>query len=121
MKRSETALLSLVCYLIPVLGPLYLLVQKRDSRFARVHAQQMLALVVSLVVLLAGWVVVSWVVAWIPLAGPLVAAMLSALAITGLMMGAVLWLIGLLEALRGSETALPVIWNVSRRLFASGG
>ena len=120
MKRSETTLLSLICYLIPVLGPVYLLVQKRDSRFATVHAQQMLALALSLVALLAGWAVVGWVMAWIPTAGPLIAGMLFALVITGLIAGAVLWLTGLIHALRGREATLPVVWNVSQRLFASG-
>lgn len=118
MKRSEIILLALVCYLIPVLGPAYLLLRKRDSRLAQVHARQMLALAAALVALFAGWLIAAWVFTWIPTIGPLVAALLFALVVAGLIAGAVLWLIGLIQALQGKEVALPVIWNVSRRLLA---
>lgn len=121
MKRSDTVLLALICYLIPVLGPLYLLVGKRDNRLAQVHGRQMLALALSLIALFGGWLVVAWVLAWIPTVGPLAGAMLFALVITGLIASVVLWVVGLVHALQGREVALPVIWNVSRRLFAAAG
>ncbi|MBN1250050.1 MAG: DUF4870 domain-containing protein [Anaerolineae bacterium] len=119
MKRTNTTLLALVCYLIPILGPVYLLVQERDDRFARVHARQMLALDLLLIALFAAWVVSSWILGWIPTAGALLGAMLFAFVIVGLIAGVGLWVTGLIQALQGNEVALPIVSNVSRRLFAA--
>ena len=47
------------------------------------------------------------------------AAMLFAVVIAGLIGLAVLWVIGLVQALRGKEIDLPVVSNVSRRIFGA--
>ena len=119
MKRSQVVLWSLVCYLIPVLGPIYLLTQEDENGFAKVHGRQMLALVVALVGLFGGWVVVGWAVSWIPTVGPLIAAMLFTLVIGGCLGGIVVWVVGLVRALQGQVVKLPLVWDVSRRIFGT--
>lgn len=119
MKRSQVVLLSLVCYLIPVLGPIYMLIQKDENGFAKVHGRQMLALVVTLAVLFGGWIIVGWAVSWIPTVGPLIAAMLFALVIGGFIGGILVWIVGFVRALQGQVVKLPLVWDVSRRMFGT--
>ena len=119
MKRSEMVPLALLCYLIPVVGPIVMLALARDSRVAKSHGKQVLAMDVSLVGMFVVWGVVAWVLAWLPTVGPMTAAMLFAVVIAGVLALAVLWVIGLVQALRGKEINLPVVSSVSRRIFGA--
>jgi len=119
VKRTELVPLSLLCYLIPVVGPIVMLTLSRDSRVARSHGQQVLAMEVSLVGLFAVWGMVAWLLAWIPTIGPMTAAMLFAVVIAGIFGLAVLWAVGLVQALRGKEIHLPIVSNVSHRIFGA--
>ena len=120
MNTAGKNRLAVLAYLIPVVGPIYLLFfTKRDNLFLVYHDRQQLALALTVVAMPVVWAVVAYPIAWIPTIGPLVSMALFSLVILTWVFAVVIWLIGLIQAVGNRLKPLPVVWQLSERLFAS--
>ena len=120
MNAANNNRLAILAYIVPVLGPIYLLFfTKRDNMFLAYHARQMLALALIVVAAPLGWVVVAYPISLIPIVGPLLSAALFALVILAWIFSAVVWIAGLVQAVGNRLKPLPLVWQLSERLFAS--
>ncbi len=78
MNNNQNDRLAVLAYVIPIAGPIYLMLARRENTYIQYHARQMLALTVALIGLPMVWAVVAWSIAWVPIAGACVAAALFA-------------------------------------------
>jgi len=109
--------LAFVAYLVPVVGPVLVLLLSRRNQFALYHASQSLALTASIVLAPLLWLVVGWLVVWLPLAGA-VAAALFALVVAVYLAGVIAWLYGLMHSLRAEVIPLPVFGDWGERIYS---
>lgn len=100
---------AFVAYLLGPLGWLYVVLFQRRNRFAVYHTVQAIGLLLFVMAMFVGWYLLTWVLNWIPLAGPLLGIMSFALVIAALIAAGVLWIVGMIHALRGRTTPLPMI------------
>ncbi len=109
--------LAFIAYLLPVVGPLLVLLFNRRNLFSLYHACQSLAITLGLVVMPVGWIVLGWLLTWVPLVGPLLAAALFTLVIAAYLALIIGWVLGLINSLRAKQTATPVFGGWGERLF----
>ena len=114
MRRSSR-IPAVVAYLIPIIGWLYVLFFQRKNSLAVYHLKQSIGLVLFLVAITAGWAVIAWVLAWIPYMAVLGIA-LFAIVIAIYLYGLVAWILGLINALNGRLTPLPLFGQWASRL-----
>lgn len=114
MEKRNDALFAVLAYVVPILGPLYVLLARKVRPEAVPHPLQALVLHLSVPVLPLLWAVVAWTISWIPLGGPLVGASLFALVILAYIFAAVCWVIGVVHAIQGKPVLLPLVWDLSR-------
>ncbi len=107
---------AMVAYL-PVVGWLYVLLAQHRNALAMFHLRQAIGLIAFLLAVLAGWIAIAWVFAWIPYLLP-VSVALFALVIAAYLFGAVLWVIGVVNAARGRAVMLPVFGAWASRIGA---
>jgi uncharacterized membrane protein len=119
MNSNRNDTLAILAYVIPIVGPIYLMLAQRENAYIQYHARQMLALALALLVLPMVWVAVAWPISWVPIAGVCVAAALFALVILGFLFGVGLWIAGLVQVVRGRLKPLPVVWGISERWFGA--
>ena len=119
MNNNRNDTLAVLAYVIPILGPIYLMLARRENAYIRYHARQMLALALAMIVLPMAWVVVAWPLSWVPIAGACVAAALFALVIVGFLFGVGVWIAGLVQVVQGRLKPLPVVWGLSERWFGA--
>jgi uncharacterized membrane protein len=120
MNDASKNRLAILAYVIPILGPIYLLFfTKRDNYFLIYHARQMLALALMVVVMPVLWAVVAYPISWIPVAGPMVSVSLFGLVILTWIAAAVIWAVGLVQAIGNRLKPLPLVWQLSERIFSS--
>jgi uncharacterized membrane protein len=115
----ETAprLLAFVAYLLPIIGPLFILLFSRRNLFALYHAYQSLAIVAGAIVVPLLWLIVSWAISWVPLAGAVVGVALFALVISTWVMVVITWIMGMINALQGNYRRLPVFGQWGEKAF----
>ena len=104
---------ALLAYLVPVLGPAYILALRRDDDFSRFHAYQGLIIVLGLILAPAAWFLFSLLVALLPLGG-VIAAYVFALVIAAYLAAAVAWVAGIANALRGRRVPVPFFGRMLR-------
>ena len=110
----STRLPAFIAYLLPVLGWIYLGLFQRQNRLAIFHLKQAISLVVFLLAAFAGWAVVGYLLAFIPYGAVFSVAFFS-LVLFAFIVGAVFWVIGIVNALRGRMEGLPIIGDWARR------
>ncbi len=106
---------AVIVYLIPFLGWLYVYVFQRQNSLAVYHLRQSVGLFLFLVISLVAWAVVAWLLAWIPLMAVLGVGLFT-LVIAAYLYGAIAWILGLLNALRGKTVPLPGFGRWASRL-----
>lgn len=106
---------AFVAYLLPVVGWLYVGLFQRKSRLAVFHTRQAICLVLFLIASFLGWAIVAYVLALIPYAVVLSAALFT-LVIVVVIVAVVIWIIGMVNALRGRIAYLPLIGRWALRL-----
>jgi uncharacterized membrane protein len=99
---------AFLAYLLGPLGSLYVLIFRRNDHFAVYHAVQSLGLCLVAIGLFAGWLVIGWLIMWIPLGGVLSFGLFG-LVIAGWLFAFVVWIIGMVRALKGEVAALPMV------------
>ena len=119
MNSNRNDHLAILAYVIPIAGPIYLMLARRENAHLQYHARQMLALALVLIALPMAWVAVAWPISWVPIAGACVAAALFALVIVGFLFGVGLWIAGLIQVIQGRLKPLPVVWGLSERWFGA--
>jgi uncharacterized membrane protein len=105
---SVTSRISAAVAYLPVLGWLYVLLLQRKDELAMFHLRQSIGLFVFLILVLAGWFVVTWLSAWIPFAFMFGTASF-ALVMAAYAMGAVSWIVGIVYALLGRPVFMPIV------------
>ncbi len=118
MQKSNRTL-AFLAYLLPVLGPLLVLLADRKNTFALYHACQSLGLTLIAVVAPVVWVVFAWLLMWIPLAGALLAAALFALVVAAYITLLIAWVAGMSNALRNQLAPAPVFGGWGERLLSA--
>jgi len=114
MTLSER-LAAFLSYLLLPVGWLYVLIFGRRSMLAVFHCKQSITLVAFVVIVSAVWAGATWLLAWIPLGAVFGIAFFS-LVMAAWAFGAVAWLIGMVNALRGEMVELPIVGQWSQRL-----
>lgn len=104
-----------LAYLLLPVGWLYVLVFQRRNPWAVFHCKQAIALVGWLLAISIGWAIIGWVLAWIPYAFIFSVALFT-LVIAAYIFGGILWIVGMINALRGRARPLPIVGAWARRL-----
>lgn len=117
-SRTENGrLYAILAYILPVIGGLVGLAFDRSNPLTRIHAQQSIAAVLTLILSFVVWGVGGFLVALVPIVGPIVAISLFSLVIAMVIFLIVNWFISLLLALRGRERTIPFANRLAKRLF----
>jgi uncharacterized membrane protein len=112
---NSTSRISAVLAYIPVLGWLFVFLVDRRDPLAMFHLKQSLGLFLSLAALTLGWAVLGWVLTWIPYLDVLAVA-LFALVLTAYLVGAVVWVMGVVNAAQAQLVELPLFGGWAERL-----
>ncbi|MBE0695539.1 MAG: hypothetical protein IH586_01320 [Anaerolineaceae bacterium] len=114
MERSQ-CFPAFIAYFLPVIGWIYVGVFQRKNQFAIFHMRQSVGLVLFLILITVIWGMATWLLAWIPYAF-IVGVALFTLPVTAYIFGGVVWIVGMVNALRCREAPLPIIGMYSYRL-----
>ena len=104
---------ALLAYIVPVLGPAYILALRREDDFGRFHAMQGMTLVLALVLAPVAWALFSAIVAWIPFGG-VIAAYVFALVVAVYLAVIVAWVAGIVNVLRARRAPVPFFGRILR-------
>jgi len=108
---------AFLTYPLLVVGWLLVLIFGRGSRLARFHVKQSVGLWLFALGVTLGWAAAGWVLAWIPYMAAVSAALFSLVAAAWLF-AIILWLMGMVNALRGRLAPLPIIGGWANRLWS---
>ncbi len=109
-------ILAFLAYLLTVPGWLYVLLFRRDDKFAVFHAKQSAVLTLVAIGAPLVWMVAGWILSWIPLVGFILAVALFSLVIAIYTVLIVDWIIGMVFALQLKRTPLPVVGSWARTI-----
>jgi uncharacterized membrane protein len=112
---TSSRILAAISYL-PLVGWLIAGLAGRRAAFVVFHLRQAIGLVAFLIVMFLGWVVVTWLLSWIPY-GFLIGNALFALVIAAFIYAFFALIIGIVSALAGRATLLPLFGNFANRLL----
>lgn len=115
--ENPNRLLAFFSYLIPIIGSIVVFLFDRKNLFALYHASQAFTMAVFALLLPAAWLIASWALGWVPLAGPTLGAATFSIVMAGYATLVVLWVIGMVNALRSRATPLFLIGRWGERLF----
>ncbi len=68
--EKPNRILSVLAYLLVLIGPLIILIFRRKDKFSLYHACQALALVLVAIVVPLGWLVIGWVFTFLSVTAP---------------------------------------------------
>ncbi|RME63888.1 MAG: hypothetical protein D6790_04055, partial [Caldilineae bacterium] len=85
--------MAIIAYLIPLIGPLFILLARRNDVLARYHARQSLGLLAVVIIAPLAWLVAAYAVAALPYGG-MIAAFLFTLVAAAWMAAIVAWIAG---------------------------
>lgn len=114
MDAGKERLAAAITY-IPVLGWLYAYLTSGRNAYVMFHVRQSIGLFLYLIVIFAGWGVLTWALSWIPW-GFLIGVVLFTLVIVAAAAGVVAWIVGIINALRGRVALLPIFGAAAHRL-----
>lgn len=106
-KREHT--MAFLSYLISIVGAAVVLLNPKRTSYAAFHARQSLGIFLLAVLMSIAWVVAGWIVIWIPVAGPAFAAALFTLVIATYIILFVCWIKGMVNALKGKMDPVPIV------------
>lgn len=112
---ASSRILAAVSYL-PLIGWLIAWLAGRKKAFVVFHLRQAIGLVAFIIVMMVGWVIVTWLLSWIPF-GFLAGNALFPLVIASVSYGLIALLIGIISALSGKPTLLPIFGSFANRLL----
>ncbi len=113
MSTSER--ISAAAGYVPVIGWIYAYFVQRQNQLVMFHLKQSISLFVNLIGIFVIWVVVAWVLAWIPY-GDVFSIALFTIVMAAFFVGAIAWVIGIVNALRGLLKDVPLFASWAKRL-----
>jgi uncharacterized membrane protein len=113
--NGSSRLPAVLAYLIPVIGWVYIYFVERKNPLALYHLRQVVGLTLFLVAIVAGWGILAWIIVWIPYMAVISMALFT-LVIAAYLFGAIAWIMGLINALRGRAVPLPGVGRWASRL-----
>lgn len=112
---TSSRIFAAISYL-PIIGWLIAWLAGRKAAFVVFHLRQAVGLVVFLIVMFLGWAALTWLLSWIPY-GFLAGNALFALVIAAYVYAFFALIIGVVSALTGRATMLPLFGNFANRLL----
>ena len=106
---------AFIAYLLPVIGWLYVGLFRRKDPYAMFHLRQAISLVLFLIAVFLGWAVIAYVLTIIPYAVILGVAIFT-IVMLAFFCGVVIWIVGMINALKGRIALLPIIGSWGQRL-----
>lgn len=116
-RDSERRVFAALSYIVPLVGGIIAIALDGRNPLTRVHAQQSIAAVLTLIVSFFLWGVIGYALALIPIFGPIVAISLFSLVIATAIFLAVNWLFSFIQALRGETRTIPLANRIAIRVF----
>ena len=107
---------AFLSYILFIPGWLIVLIFRRKHPTELHHARQSLMINLSIFGFLVIWFVLTWLLIAIPIMGPLVAWFAFALVIVIYFYLAIIWLVGLLRAIRGNQKPLAIVGGWAQKL-----
>ena len=107
---------AFLSYLLLIPGWLFVLIFRRKQPAEVAHARQSMVINLILFVFLLLWFVLTWLVLAIPLMGPLVAWFGFAIYIAIGIFLLVIWILGMVRALRGDQKPLAIVGGWAAKL-----
>ena len=110
-------LFGFLAYLLGPIGWVLGFLVKRKDRFVRLHIRQSIGVWAGLIIGAVAWLLIGGAISVVPYFGPLLAfgsfALVIALAATCL----ILWVTGMLNAVRGRGRVLPIFGDRAERML----
>lgn len=113
---SANKIFAFLSYLLLVPGWLIVLIFRRKQEPELIHARQSMVINLVAFLILVPWFVLTWLLVGIPLMGPLLAWFAFALVITVWIFFAILWIVGMIQALSGSQKPLAIVGGWAAKL-----
>ena len=113
---STNKIFAFLSYLLLIPGWLIVLIFRRKQESELAHARQSMVINLGAVLFLLIWLVLTWLLVGIPFMGPLVAWFAFALVITGWIFFIVMWILGMIRALRGNQKPLAIVGDWAAKL-----
>ena len=117
MVNTSSRVSAFLAYLLLVFGWLYVFLFRRNDQFAVFHAKQSIAAVAVAGIVFAAWAVVAWLTAWLPL-GMVLGGALFALVILTFIVVIIAWIYGLIYALQGKSSLIPIVGGIANRYMS---
>ena len=114
MSTSERISAFLAYLLLPI-GWLYVVLFGRRSPAALFHCKQSIGIVAFVLGMTGAWAVVAWLLAWIPF-GAVFSVALFAIVVAAYILAVVMWVGGMVNALRGKIALVPIVGRWAERL-----
>jgi len=116
MSNGNAKYFALLAYLLSLVGALYVLLARRNDKFAVYHAKQSLGIAMLALVVLITWIVIAWILAWIPYFGFIFAMASFALVIAAYLVLAIAYILGMKYALDEKMQPVPIVGALADRM-----
>ena len=113
---TTNKVIAFLSYLLLVPGWLFVLIFRRKQPAELQHARQSLLINLVPILFYLVWLLFTWLVVAIPIMGPLVAWFAFAILIAVCVVLIVLWLVGMIRALRGDQNPLAIVGTWAAKL-----
>ena len=107
---------AFLSYLLLIPGWLIVLIFRRKHPSELQHARQSMVINLAIFAFLVVWFVLTWLLIAVPVMGPLVAWFAFAIVIASYIFLAVIWVIGMVRALRGTQRPLAIVGGWAEKL-----
>jgi uncharacterized membrane protein len=116
MSNGNTKYWAFFAYLLNIIGALYVLLARRNDKFAVYHAKQSLGITLLAIAVFVIWIVVAWIIAWIPYVGFIFAMALFSLVIAAYLVLAIVYILGMKYALDEKMQPVPIFGGLAERI-----
>jgi uncharacterized membrane protein len=113
---TANKIFAFLSYLLLIPGWLFVLIFRRKHPSELEHARQSMVINLAPLLLLVVWFVFSWVMFLIPIMGPLLAWFAFALIIVVGIFLIIMWILGMIRALRGEQKLLAIVGGWAAKL-----
>jgi uncharacterized membrane protein len=113
---TANRIFAFLSYFLLVPGWLFVLIFRRKHPSELEHARQSMVINLVPIVGVVLWFVLTWFVVAIPIMGPLVAWFAFALFIAVGILMIVMWIMGMIRALRGEQKPLSIVGGWAAKL-----
>ena len=113
---TANKIFAFLSYLLLIPGWLFVLIFRRKHPSELVHARQSMVINIAPILGIVLWFVLTWLVVAIPIMGPLFAWFAFALFIVVAIFLIIMWIIGMVRALRGIHKPLAIVGGWAAKL-----